>query len=155
MNNKLVARMVKLTADADSEISWMSTYLGVVETGTLSEEDIDLMRRAIVPAYAMMCAAIEAFPECFLESGLEKIAQIERGEIEKSSIGLDATAVIFDARQATFWFEFGFTENYVDDGHGEEGGEVTLAQFKLAVQTYLQFLRNPDRKPIEVPFPPQ
>jgi filamentous hemagglutinin len=33
------------------------------------------------------------------------------------------------------------------------GGEVSLAQYKLEVQTYLRFLANPERKTIGVPFP--
>jgi hypothetical protein len=103
----------------------------------------------------MMCAALSTFPAEVLELAIESIAQVEREEIQKSSVGINATSAVFNSTKATFWFEFGFTEGYVDDGYGEEGGEVTLAQFKLAVQTYLQFLRDPDRKPIEVPFPLQ
>jgi hypothetical protein len=113
-----------------------------------------LTPRAVpVPHYEMMCAAIDGFSLNSIESGLEKIDQIERGELQESSTGNDAMAVIFDATKATFWCEFGFSENFVNDGLGEEGGEVTFAQFKLVMQTYSQFLRDPERKPIEVPFP--
>ncbi len=34
-----------------------------------------------------------------------------------------------------------------------EGGEVSFAQYKLAVQTCVRFLADPERRPIEVPFP--
>lgn len=128
----------------------------VTELGTSVDYDLHVLTPKAVPVsdYEIMCGAISSFPLHILKSGLEKISQIECYEIQQSSIGIDATAAIFDASKAKFWFEFGFSENYVDDGSGEEGGEVTLAQFKLAIQTYLQFLRDPERKPIEVPFPP-
>ncbi|RZI54985.1 MAG: hypothetical protein EOP14_07860 [Pseudomonas sp.] len=126
------------------------------ELGTSVDYDLHVLTPKAVPVqhYEMMCAVICACPLHILELGIEKIFLIERHEIQQSSIGIDAIAAIFDATKATFWCEFGFNENYVDDGNGEEGGEVTLAQFKLAVQTYLQFLHDPERKPIEVPFPP-
>jgi hypothetical protein len=130
---------------------------GIRINNTYSEDyDLHVLTPKAVPVsdYEIMCGAISSFPLHILKSGLEKISQIECYEIQQSSIGIDATAAIFDAHKATFWFEFGFSKNYINDGRGEEGGEVTLAQFKLAVQTYLQFLRDPERKPIEVPFPP-
>ncbi len=34
-----------------------------------------------------------------------------------------------------------------------KAGEVTFGQYKLAVQTYVRFLSDPQRKPIEVKFP--
>lgn len=153
MTYKLIARTIECTADSDPNVKWDSKYIGVVDSNMLSQKNARIMWDAIASPFVVMCSAIHAYPSHILESGLEKISQIERGEVKEASIGIDATAAIFDAHKATFWFEFGFTEGYIDDGHGEEGGEVALAQFKLAVQTYLQFLRDPERKPIEVPFP--
>ena len=43
------------------------------------------------------------------------------------------------------WFEGLYSQG--------EGGEVTIAQYKLAVETYVRFLADPERKPIEVDFP--
>jgi hypothetical protein len=37
-------------------------------------------------------------------------------------------------------------------GQGK-GGEVSFAQYKLAVQTYVRFLADPEGKAIEVAFP--
>ncbi|WP_322469395.1 S-layer family protein [Hydrogenophaga sp. SNF1] len=43
------------------------------------------------------------------------------------------------------WFEGLYSQG--------EGGEVSFAQYKLAVQTYVRFLADPEHKPIEVEFP--
>ncbi|MDP1683809.1 hypothetical protein [Hydrogenophaga sp.] len=43
------------------------------------------------------------------------------------------------------WFEGLYSQG--------EGGEVSFAQYKLAVQTYVRFLADPEGQPIEVEFP--
>ncbi|SFU99737.1 hypothetical protein SAMN05216350_11179 [Polaromonas sp. YR568] len=153
MTYKLVARTIQCIADDDPSVKWDSKYIGVIDSDMPSQKAARVMWDAIALPFRVMCAAISGFSLHSVESGLEKIAQIERGEIIKSSTGNDAVAAIFDATKTIFWFEFGFSERYVDDGLGEEGGEITLAQFKLVLQIYFQFLRDPERKPIEVPFP--
>jgi hypothetical protein len=100
-----------------------------------------------VPRYEMMCGAINEFIDLkYGESVLSKAEAVEAGK----SAFLEAEGHAFTCwltpDKVTFEFQYGANGP-------EKGGEVTLAQFKLAVQTYLQFLRDPDRKPIEVPFP--
>lgn len=147
MKHKLVARMVRLTADANPDKSWMSTYLGVIGIEIPSLEDANPMLRAIAPPYSMMCGAIDEFID--LEYGESVLSQIETVQRRESDLEeAEGHAFICWITPNGVVFEFQYGEN-----GPEKGGEVTLAQFKLAVQTYLQFLRDPERKPIEVPFP--
>jgi len=97
-----------------------------------------------LPRYEFMCAAIDdAIHDRYLTAVLEDIRKIESGtnsEIEEETEGW-----IFWITPLGVRFEGKF-----DQG---TGGQVTLAQFKLAVQTYVRFLQDPERKPVEVPFP--
>jgi hypothetical protein len=74
---------------------------------------------------------------------LEEIRKIESGEAQK--IEADGNAWVAHITKERVWFEGLY-------GQGE-GGEVSLAQYKLAVQTYVQFLSDPEQKCIEVAFP--
>lgn len=100
-----------------------------------------------VPYYETMCAAIDDFiHDRFAEAILKDIEEIENGRSNFIENGTEAYIFWLTPELVTFEFQFG--ENGPD-----KSGEVTLAQFKLAVHTYLKFLRDPERKPIEVPFP--
>jgi hypothetical protein len=102
------------------------------------------MRAEIIPKYEFMCGAIDdAIDSTFLEDILKEIVRIENGssttiqkETEMWRFCLQPSGVYFDGK--------------FDQG---TGGDVTLAQFKVAVGTYLQFLNDPDRKLIDVVFP--
>jgi hypothetical protein len=102
------------------------------------------MKAEVVPDYEFMCAAIDdAIHDRYLTAVLEDIRKIESGtnsEIEEETEGW-----IFWITPLGVRFEGKF-----DQG---TGGQVTLAQFKLAVQTYVRFLQDPERKRVEVPFP--
>ena len=102
------------------------------------------MKAEVVPDYEFMCAAIDdALDAEVLQAWLTAVEKIESGaqkEIEKSTEGWEFTL----SREGVRF------EGLYDQG---TGGQVTLAQFKLAVQTYLRFLQDPERKPVEVPFP--
>ena len=102
---------------------------------------------AVAPAYEMMCGAIDEFIDIeYGESVLQKIEQAQKSVSELIEAEGHAYICWLTPKCVTFEFQYG--------EHGpEKGGEVSLAQFKLAVQTYLQFLRDPERKLIEVPFP--
>ena len=96
--------------------------------------------------FHLMCAAISGDIESAEGSGadfLNAIRQIELGE--KDRIDGDGNAWIAIITRDKVWFESLY-------GQGE-GGEVSLAQYKLAVQTYVSFLADPEGKSIEVPFP--
>jgi hypothetical protein len=98
------------------------------------------------PKYELLCAAIQQDIQTAAGSGataLEEIRRIEAGEIEK--IESDGNAWVTYITRDKVWFEGLYSQG--------EGGEVSFAQYKLAVQTYVRFLSDPEFRPIEVPFP--
>ena len=100
----------------------------------------------VVPTYEMMCEAIESDIQSAEGSGadfLRGIGQIESGQLD--SLEADGNAWIAHIRRDKVWFEGLYSQG--------EGGEVTFEQYKLAVQTYVKFLADPHRHPIEVDFP--
>jgi hypothetical protein len=99
-----------------------------------------------VKHFEMMCEAIYCdiqHPQGSGAQALEEIRKIESGEAQK--IEADGNAWVAHITKERVWFEGLY-------GQGE-GGEVSLAQYKLAVQTYVQFLSDPEQKCIEVAFP--
>lgn len=99
-----------------------------------------------LPAYHLMCDAICSDIQSAEGSGataLEEIRRIESGEAER--IEADGNAWVAYITRDKVWFEGLY-------GQGE-GGEVSFAQYKLAVQTYVRFLADPEHQPIEVAFP--
>ncbi len=144
MNCKLVARMVEYSADNNPNKKWISRFVGVMPVHLYPEPTFDDMRNALVPIYAFMCDALdEAINVRVLEAWLESIEEIEANvadEIEESTEGWR----LFITRDGVR-FEGQYEQGY--------GGHVSLAQFKLAVQTCIQFRKDPERKPVEVPFP--
>ncbi len=96
--------------------------------------------------YFFMTASMDNDIQSAAGSGaatLEGIRQIEAGEVEK--IEADGNGWIAHIARDKVWFEGLYSQG--------EGGEVSFAQYKLAVQTYVRFLADPEHKPIEVPFP--
>jgi hypothetical protein len=144
MSYKLVSRMVESSADVDPNITWDSRFVGVMPVHLHPEPKSRAMRKAIVPQYAFMCDAVdEAINVRVLQAWLESIEEIEAhlaDEIEESTEGWR----LFITRDGVR-FEGQYEQGY--------GGHVSLAQFKLAVQTCIQFRKDPERKPVEVPFP--
>jgi hypothetical protein len=82
-------------------------------------------------------------PEGSGATTLRHISQVESGEAKK--IEADGNAWVAHITKERVWFEGLYNQG--------EGGEVSLAQYKLAVQTYVQFLSDPEQKCIEVAFP--
>lgn len=100
----------------------------------------------LLPAFELMCGAIYSDIQSAKGSGanfLEGIRQIEAGET--SYIEADGNAWVAYITPDKVWFEGLYSQG--------EGGEVSFAQYKLAVQTYVRFLADPEHKPIEVEFP--
>jgi hypothetical protein len=99
-----------------------------------------------VERFEMMCEAIDNDISPFPEAGddhLEAIRKVEVGETDYAQV--DGNAWVAHITRDKVWFE--------DICSLEEGGEVSFAQYKLAVQTYSRFARDPERKRIEVVFP--
>lgn len=98
-----------------------------------------------VESFHLMCAAIEG--DVPNPSGaacvMSWIQKIESDELDLADV--DGNAWVMNITRDKVWFEGLYSQS--------EGGEVTLAQFKLALQTYLRFLEDPDHKSIEIDFP--
>jgi hypothetical protein len=95
------------------------------------DEDGGIQRR-----FELMCAAIYEDIESAEGSGadfLEGIRRIEVGEVDR--IDADGNAWVAHITPDKVWFEGLYN--------------------KLAVQTYVLFLADPEHKPIEVDFPPE
>ncbi|ANJ67314.1 hypothetical protein A9404_07885 [Halothiobacillus diazotrophicus] len=106
---------------------------------------VDLKAR-ILQRFEFMCEAIDndiQNPEGSGASFLRGIRQIETGETRY--IPADGNAWIAHITPEVVWFEGLYSQG--------EGGAVTFRQYKLAVETYVRFLSDPESKPIEVPFP--
>jgi len=93
-----------------------------------------------------MCAAISADiqnPEGSGACVLEWIRKVESGEIDFADV--DGNAWVMNIAREKVWFEGLYSQG--------EGGEVTFKQFKMAVDTYVKFLADPESKAVEIPFP--
>ncbi|MEW6100379.1 MAG: hypothetical protein AB1666_14425 [Pseudomonadota bacterium] len=102
----------------------------------------------IAPQFEMMCEAIYCDIQSAEGSGadfLEGIRRIESGEADR--IEADGNAWVAYITRDKVWFEGLYSQG--------EGGQVSFEQYKLAVQTYVRFLADPQRRPIEVEFPDQ
>ena len=101
---------------------------------------------ALIEKFELMCAAIDCDIQTAEGSGadfMDGIRRVEAGEVDL--IEADGNAWIAHITRDKVWFEGLYSQG--------EGGEVTFAQYKLAVETYVRFLADPERKPIEVDFP--
>jgi len=98
------------------------------------------------PAFELMCFAIYNDIQTAEGSGacvLEWIRRVEAGELDMADV--DGNAWVMYITRDKVWFEGLYSQG--------EGGAVSFAQYKLAVETYVRFLADPERKPIEVPWP--
>ncbi len=121
------------------------------EEGKRYKVDLDLhvydRMGKVLPGFELMCASIYEDIQTAAGSGataLKEIHRIESGET--TYIEADGNAWVAYITPDKVWFEGLYSQG--------EGGEVSFAQYKIAVQTYVRFLADPERKPIEVDFPP-
>lgn len=101
---------------------------------------------SIADQYGLMCTALFDDIQSAAGSGakvLEAVRRVEAGEVEQ--IDADGNGWIAHIERDLVWFESLYSQGV--------GGDVSFAQYKLAVQTYVQFLADPEHQPIEVPFP--
>jgi hypothetical protein len=101
-----------------------------------------------VDKFFLMAAAIDDDIESAEGSGaktLEGIRSVEAGDVDK--VEADGNAWVAHITREKVWFESLYNQG--------AGGEVTFAQYKLAVQTYVRFLADPEHQAIEVPYPAQ
>jgi len=139
----LRATRIEHRADSDPAFRWMDNWLEVVDPKTPVSgkrwEHCD-------PRFRLMCNAIMGDVQSAEGSGadfLKGIALIESGATKL--IEADGNAWVAHITRDKVWFEGLYNQG--------EGGEVSFAQYKLAVETYVRFLADPVGKPIEVVFP--
>ncbi|HUG21220.1 hypothetical protein [Piscinibacter sp.] len=143
MNLILRASMIELVADADPTTRWNTCWIEVTPPGPVLTQP---RWKACLPEYAMMCEAISSDIQGAEGSGAATLDAIRKAECEGSALEeLGGNAWYTHITPSKVWFEGLY-------GQGE-GGEVSFAQYKLAVQTYVRFLADPEHKPIEVEFP--
>ncbi|MEJ7932626.1 hypothetical protein WG922_21865 [Ramlibacter sp. AN1015] len=102
--------------------------------------------RNIVEPYDLMCACLDSDVQTVEGSGalfMHWLRKIEAGEVGFIDFGGNGWTV--NANRDKVWFEGLYSQG--------EGGEVSFAQFKFALETYLKYLADPQHKPIEVEFP--
>ncbi len=143
MSTVIRAALVDMVSDAEPVARWKSTWMAVIDLKMPLSANVweQCMER-----FRFMCDAIHSDIQSSEGSGasaLEEIRRIEAAEIEK--VEADGNAWVAHITRDKVWFEGLYEQG--------EGGEVSLAQYKLAVQTYVRFLADPEHKPIEVPFP--
>ncbi|MES2974162.1 MAG: hypothetical protein V4757_11175 [Pseudomonadota bacterium] len=98
----------------------------------------------VVSNFELMCGAIDdAIHARYLESVLDDAGEVEAGRVEWVEEETEGWLFWIRSNEVTF-------EGKFDQG---SGGKVSLEQFKLAVSTFRDFLNDPKRDPIEVPFP--
>jgi hypothetical protein len=134
------ALIIEMIADADPTKRWNNWWLEVVPRNVAIKGK---RWEACVPKYHMMCEAIMSDVLSGDDGWFDWIAQIESGQ--EDLIEADGNAWVAYITRDKVWFEGLYNQG--------EGGEVSLAQYKLAVQTYARFLADPESKPIEVEFP--
>jgi len=101
---------------------------------------------ASVGDFELMCAAINEDIQTAEGSGacvLDWIRRVEARELDMADV--DGNAWVMYITRDKVWFEGLYSQG--------EGGAVSFAQYKLAVETYVRFLADPERRPIEVPWP--
>jgi hypothetical protein len=143
MNCILRVAVVELISDGDGATRWWSPWLAVVRSRA---ETIEPHEQDCLPQFYIMCSAVMSDIQSPGGSGataLREIAEIESGNAVH--IESDGNAWVTHVTPTKVWFE-GLYEQ-------ADGGEVSLGQYKLAVESYVRFLADPERKPIEVPFP--
>lgn len=142
MNTVLRATMIEMIADADPSKRWKSCWIEVTAPGPVT---IVPRWKACLPRFQMMCDAIMGDIQSprGVACVMDWVRKVESGELDLADV--DGNAWVINITRDKVWFDGLYSQG--------EGGEVTLSQFKLAVQTYLRFLSDPERKPIEVEFP--
>jgi hypothetical protein len=143
MSLMLRATMVEHVADADPAKKWPGRWLEVV---TSDGKPSASRRQLCEPQFRLMCSALMSDIQNAEGSGRTALCEIRRIEAgETRYIESDGNAWVAYITPEKVWFEGLYSQG--------EGGEVSFAQYKLAVETYVRFLADPECKPIEVQFP--
>ncbi|MEW6099372.1 MAG: hypothetical protein AB1666_09330 [Pseudomonadota bacterium] len=140
----LRAKLIQLVADAKPDVRWMGSWLEITDA---ADPALVLERGRCVPRFEMMCEAImndiQSAEGSSRLPGRHSPHRIRRSRPHR---GHGNAWVAYITRDKV-WFEGLYSQG--------EGGQVSFEQYKLAVQTYVRFLADPQRRPIEVEFPDQ
>ncbi|MCB1915324.1 MAG: hypothetical protein KDG52_06360 [Rhodocyclaceae bacterium] len=127
-------------------------WISIPEKGKDYSADLNLhvydRNGKLVDSYETMCASLDediSFGDGDGGGMKINVDMIVAGE--ETLIQTGGNAWIFYLTPEVVWFEGQYGQT---DG---EAGAVTFGQFNIALQTYIQFLGDPEHKPIEVPFP--
>jgi hypothetical protein len=116
-------------------------WLEVSTTGQVGEPWV-----GSVEPFPFLCHALMADVQSADGSGGDVLGAVRAIELgQETYIEADGNAWIAFITPHEVWFE-----GLYDQG---SGGAVSFRQYKLAVETWIQFLSDPERKPIVVPFP--
>ncbi len=99
-----------------------------------------------INGFGVMCVALRGDIQSAQGSGvkmLNALRDIEAGKI--NYLEADGNAFVMYITPHEVWFECLYDD--VDES------PVSFRQYKLAVETWVKFLADPERKPIVVPFP--
>lgn len=142
MNAILRATVIEMIADSDPSKRWKRGWIEVTESKLVTASP---RWTACLPSFQMMCHAImgDIQSAAGVACVMNWIRKVESGELDLADV--DGNAWVINITRDKVWFE-----GLYDQG---EGGEISLSQFKLALQTYLQFLNDPEHKTVEVEFP--
>lgn len=137
----LKAHMVELSAQNDPERRWLSRWIEVSDNDTVSTT-----RQESVAGFDAMCSALMSDIQSAEGSGATILAGIRDIESGKTQyIEADGNAHIAFITPHEVWFQ----NLYIDI----DESPVSFRQYKIAVETWVKFLADPERKPIVVPFP--
>ncbi|RZL68579.1 MAG: hypothetical protein EOP77_00770 [Variovorax sp.] len=134
--------MIEMTADADPTKRWQSCWLEVTE---LEAVTVAPRWQACLPQFRMMCDAIMSDIQSRAGAAcvMDWLQKVESGQLDLADV--DGNAWIINITREKVWFEGLYSQGV--------RGEVSNTQFKLAVQSYLLFLDDPEYKTVKVRFP--
>lgn len=110
--------------------------------------DLHILSQKAYPIdkFEAMCECLNGFYASTLTECSKFISEIESGARYSGITGDNYFGVEITKDGAKFFAD------HINDG-AVPTATCSLAQLKVAVETYLQFLNDPERKPITVPFP--
>lgn len=94
-----------------------------------------------VEKFELMCAAIDS--DVRTSATTDWIAKVEAGELDSMEVDGNGWVIHISLNEVSF-------RGLYEQG---EGGDVSIEQFKFAVETFLQFLSDSSLAPIRVNLP--
>lgn len=125
---------------------WQETHFAYGKAWFLSRQTVFDCHDKPLPSYQPLVQLVSALDFGCAQKGLRDTLAVSSGEIEEAFTGLNADSCEIKKDGVEFYFD------YYEDG-AVPTGRVSLNQFKVAIEAYVQFLSDPERKPVIVDFP--